>query len=43
MGHEPKELVKRCQHMPEEHGYAEALRLLNEKYMNVWGNGQSDK
>lgn len=31
---EPRDLVKNCQHMPEDHGYAEATRLLCERFVN---------
>lgn len=31
---EPQDLVKSCQHMPADHGYTEAVRLLQDKYGN---------
>lgn len=31
---EPRDLVKSCQHMPADHGYTEAVRLLQDKYGN---------
>lgn len=31
---EPRNLVKSCQHMPADHGYTEAVRLLQNKYGN---------
>ncbi len=31
---EPRDLVKSCQHMPEHRGYAEAMRMLHERFGN---------
>lgn len=31
---EPRDLVRSCQHMPDDRGYAKAMRLLHEKFGN---------
>lgn len=31
---EPRDLVRSCQHMPEQRGYAKALKMLQDKYGN---------
>nr|XP_055033829.1 uncharacterized protein LOC129422128 [Misgurnus anguillicaudatus] len=31
---EPRDLVKSCQHMPDDRGYTEAMKLLHEKFGN---------